>query len=70
MYVLNWSVLATNVETIKTDWPTIRRGQKDAYSLSSFLLLLLSKSEKAKRTFETGEGVRKNVTDAGSQLTF
>ena len=33
MYVLNWSDLAANVETIITDWPTIRRGQKDTYSL-------------------------------------
>ena len=33
MYVLNWSVLAANEETIKTDWPTIRRGQKDTHSL-------------------------------------
>ena len=33
MYVLNWSVLAANVETIITDWPIVRRGQKDTYSL-------------------------------------
>ena len=34
MYVLNWSVLAANEETIKTDWSIIRRGQKVTYSLS------------------------------------
>ena len=33
MYVSNWSVLVANVVTIKTDWPIIRRGQKDTYSL-------------------------------------
>ena len=48
-----------------------KRSKRYIFSFtSSFLLLLLSESEKAKRTFETGEGVRKNVTDAGSQLTF